>query len=168
MVIKTEETGGTRLELYPNRSASWKQVKLLMWVFASVCLCIAFSWAFVGAWLILPFAGLEVGLLIFVMYYVTQMTHRKEVVHITESHILVQSGIKAPTLSWTLNKDATKVLIMEVQHPEDPACVHLVDDSQRLELGRYLNIDDKKIMIDELKSLGLPIKNIKKNIQLII
>ena len=165
MVIKKEQPDGIHLVLYPNRSASWQQVKWLMMLFGFVCFGIALAWTYVGAWLVLPFAGLEVGLLVFVMYYVTQMTHRKELVVVQEERIRVQSGIKTPTLSWDLDKGSTKVLLMEVRHPEDPVCVHLIDDKQRLELGRYLNLEDKELMIDELKALGLQVKNVKRPVQ---
>ncbi|MEL7289923.1 MAG: DUF2244 domain-containing protein, partial [Pseudomonadota bacterium] len=52
-----------QLHLSPNRSATWQQTKHLIAAFALFISSIAIAWSLAGAWVILPFAGLEVGLL---------------------------------------------------------------------------------------------------------
>ena len=161
MITKQQLQDGYQLTLVPNRSASWLQVKKLLWIIAAFCFVIAIGWAFVGAWLILPFAGIEVGLLIFIMHRVSRFTLRKEVIVFASDKIFVSSGIDKPTLSWTIDRATARVLLMEVRHPEDPTCIHLADDLNRVELGKHLNFDDKVHLLRELKSADLNVKKIK-------
>ena len=46
--------------MYPNRSASWQSVKRFLWVISIFAFTIAFTFAFYGLWMVLPFAGLEI------------------------------------------------------------------------------------------------------------
>ena len=49
-----------RILLRPNQSTDWKMSLLFIFVIAFTCLAIGIGFAFAGATMILPFAGLEV------------------------------------------------------------------------------------------------------------
>lgn len=78
-----------QLHLSPNRSATWQQTKYLIAVFALFISTIAIAWAIVGAWVILPFAGAEVGLLAFIMYMVSKATYQWQTLLISQQSITV-------------------------------------------------------------------------------
>lgn len=161
MINKQQYNDSVELELVPNRSASSGQLKLILVAVGFICLLIAVMWSFLGAWLILPFAGLEVFLLVWLARKVFRRSFRKEKILATPRQLTITSGYGVAMQHWLFNKEGARVLMFEMRHPEDPICIHLVDDMQRIELGRYLNYDDKHALIDELKQLNLPIKKVK-------
>ena len=78
MINKQQYADSVELELVPNRSASSGQLKLILVAVGFICLLIAVMWSFLGAWLILPFAGLEVFLLVWLARKVFRRSFRKE------------------------------------------------------------------------------------------
>ena len=67
------------LTLQPNRSANWQQNKIIIMVMAAFVMSIAIAWSAVGVWIVLPFAGFEVGLLAFLMHRVSYSTYQKQI-----------------------------------------------------------------------------------------
>ena len=161
MITKRLYDDSVEFELLPNRSASLRQIKLTLFAIGLVCLFIALVWSVLGAWLILPFAGLEVFLLVWLTRKVFRNSFRKEKILATHKQLLISSGYAAATQRWLFEKDTVRVLLFEMRHPEDPICIHLVDDEQRIELGKYLNFEDKNRLIEELKLLRLSVKKVK-------
>lgn len=166
MVIKKETNGRVVLLLYPNRSASWKQIKYLFIFISSFCLLLAFIWGWLGIWLILPFASLELMFLFIFMHHSLRSSYRKEMLVLTVHSIKVSSGLNSPELKWRFNKESCEVLILEMRHPDDPYCIYLQDDENKIELGRYLNTDDKSHLIEELKVQNVSCRLIKSPITL--
>lgn len=161
MIHKTLFDDSIEIEMVPNRSASSLQIRLTLLAIGFVCLFIAVVWSFLGAWLILPFAGLEVFLLVWLTRKVFKKSFRKEKILATHTQLIVTSGYAMSIQRWQFEREVARVLLFEMRHPEDPICIHLVDDSQRIELGKYLNFEDKNLLIDELRTLRLPIKKVK-------
>lgn len=58
-----ESTGAFVFQSRPNHSLSRSQERLAFWSLAALCFTSAIGFALLGFWLILPFAGLEIGLL---------------------------------------------------------------------------------------------------------
>ncbi len=141
-----------QLHLTPNRSATWQQTKYLIAAFALFISTIAIAWAYVGAWVILPFAGIEVGLLALVMYLVSKATYRWETVLISAQAIYVSSSNGAnlcfprPETSLFYQKDLSlkRVSRLILQTP-----------LQQFEVGAFLNSEDKKRVQDNLKQAGV-------------
>jgi len=63
------------LTLQANRSANWRQNKIIIIVMPAFVMIISMAWSVMGAWVILPFAGFEVGLLAFLIYRVSYSTY---------------------------------------------------------------------------------------------
>jgi len=58
-----ESAGAFVFESRPNHSLTRPQERLVFWSLAALCFATASGFALLGYWLILPFAGLEIGLL---------------------------------------------------------------------------------------------------------
>jgi len=58
-----ESAGAFVFESRPNQSLTRPQERLVFWSLAALCFATASGFALLGYWLILPFAGLEIGLL---------------------------------------------------------------------------------------------------------
>ncbi|AXT39838.1 DUF2244 domain-containing protein [Alteromonas sp. BL110] len=141
-----------QLHLSPNRSATWRQTKYLIMVFALFIGLIAIAWSIVGAWVILPFAGLEVGLLALVMYLVSKATYRWETILVMDDRILISCSngtslcFPRPDTSLFYQKDTSlkRISRLILQTPV-----------QQFELGAFLNSEDKKQVHDSLHKAGV-------------
>ena len=58
-----ESAGAFVFQSRPNRSLTRPQERLVFWSLAALCFATASGFAWLGFWLILPFAGLEIGVL---------------------------------------------------------------------------------------------------------
>ena len=66
--VNTEDCEGVSAGAFvfqsrPNHSLTHSQQRVVFWSLAAVCLATSSGFALLGYWLILPFAGLEIGLL---------------------------------------------------------------------------------------------------------
>jgi uncharacterized membrane protein len=165
MVVVETNNGYPQLILTPNRSANWVQTKHLLYVLAGTSLGIATAWSFLGAWVILPFAGFEVGLLAFLMHRVCFATYQQQVIRLQNNDVFIQLGVYKPARGWRLNKACTRVIVTEPQHPDDPIGLSIKDDQYTVELGAFLSVDDKQYLLDELKLCGLETINYGKTVQ---
>tara|TARA_Y200000002_G_C22634807_1_gene644154 strand:- start:862 stop:1344 length:483 start_codon:yes stop_codon:yes gene_type:complete len=143
-----------QLHLSPNRSATWQQTKFLMASFGLFISSIAIAWAFAGAWVILPFAGIEVGLLTLIMYLVSKATYQWQTVLISPQTIFVQCSNGA-YLRFPRH-DTSLYFFKDTEKKRLPRLV-LQTHLQQFELGAFLNADDKQRVHDSLKTTGIMI-----------
>ncbi|WP_166423298.1 DUF2244 domain-containing protein [Paraglaciecola sp. 20A4] len=145
------------LTLSPNRSANWAQTKLLVSIVASLVLIISIAWAFIGAWFVLPFAGIEVGLLWFISYRVSLYTYQQQVITITDASIKLQSGTYRPQKDWVFDRNYTHVALIEAQGSFDCIQMSLIDDTRRVVFGEFLNQADRIIALKYIKALPVTV-----------
>ena len=81
-----------RIVLQPNRSISWRANRIFLLLIALITILIASAFALLGAWLILPFAGIEILLLASLLWYVYTIHTRQEVVHFSTAEVMVEKG----------------------------------------------------------------------------
>ena len=63
----------------PNRAVSWRTNQIFLLLIGSLSALIAGGFALLGAWMILPFAGVEILLLVSLLWYVNTIHSRQEV-----------------------------------------------------------------------------------------
>lgn len=81
-IESNKETNTHRILLRPNQSTSWRVSLIFIGFIAITCLSIGIAFAFLGATLILPFAGLEVILVTVCVYLVfTQRLQTRSYYH---------------------------------------------------------------------------------------
>ena len=157
--INQQSSLNTVITLLPNRSASWANTKFLMAAMACFVMAISIAWAFVGAWLILPFAGFEVGLLAYIMYLVCHSTYRTEIIEISSDALEIHRG-KLPLNkyreSYKFSLAEVQVDITETDNDWYLPDIRIVSDTQSLSIGSFLNLDDRKKLLSQLRKLGLP------------
>ena len=81
-----------RFVIQPNCSLSWKGALTCFRGIALVAFTIAAMFALKGAWLILPFAGLEIVLLGIALYVTACKSAEREVVLISGNVIRIERG----------------------------------------------------------------------------
>ncbi|MCV2885090.1 DUF2244 domain-containing protein [Aestuariibacter sp. AA17] len=155
MVKHTLTSKGDIIILSPNRSASWKQIKQFILIAWCIIAIIAVSWAMVGAWIVLPFAGLEMALLGYFMYRVSMGSYQQQVISIDQEKIVIESGITRPESRARLERDSAHLHITEANNTLDPATLTLKDHQQSVHIGTFLSKEDIEVTRQTLQSAGI-------------
>lgn len=147
----------TIITLTPNQSASWKETKTMITCMVILVMVIALGWTLSGAWIILPFAGLEVGLFAYFMYRVCKQGFAQQIITISDNLVLIESGIQRREVARTYNRNQLSFEVTETERdwhlPDIVVCL----DNYRLSIGEFLNQDDRMLLKDALKNAGLPL-----------
>jgi len=153
MVESNLDSTGTQgqIILCSNRSASWRTVKLVLWLVSTFAMIIALSFAFVGLWMVLPFAGLEVLALVGFMYWVALQCRRQQVIHIGRYQIVVEQGYQYPKKTWESELFFTRLVISTPPYRGHPRRLFLHSKQQQLEIGEFLNDEEKNRLIADLR-----------------
>lgn len=159
MVISNHDEHGTTITLLPNQSADWRQTRLFLFLICGTMLVVGLFWAVVGAWVVLPFSGLEAALVAWLLYRVSRDTYRRQVITLGTDHLRVQFGTHFPQRSWDFDRHEARLAVTEPAHHLDGPLLQLYDARHSLELGRFLNSEDKRAALASLKAAGLPARH---------
>ena len=157
MVSIEQDDGRTMILLQPNRSASWQQTRHFLYLLGGITLLVGVVWSLAGAWVVLPFAGLEVMVLTYVMCRVSYLTYQSQVIVIDKHQVLVEQGVDAPTQRWQFQRPDVHINVIEANNPIDCMVLSLVQSERELIIGGFLNQDDLKLARQALTQSGLPI-----------
>jgi len=152
MVYRQE---GGRVEVIiaePNRSASWETNK---WVLAAMCVlsgAIALGFAALGAWPILPFAGLEMLALGSALYYVCWKLRYRHVITLDDRSIHIQKGHYYPRQEWRFEVADAALSVTPERHPWDSPDISLFCDGEQVSLGEFLNREDSLHLLKLLRT----------------
>lgn len=157
MVVTKQNKDNTVITLTPNRSATWQQTKWVIVIMVCFVMIIAIAWSFVGAWVVLPFAGLEVGLFAFLMYKVSVFTYTNEVINISNNSVEIESGYKKRRHKQTFPRNSLDIYYSETENNWDlPKVAFCSNDNKRI-VGEFLNLEDRKKLKTSLEDAGFTI-----------
>lgn len=142
--------GDRRVVLRPNIAVNWRQTLLVYGIVAASCLGVAIVFGVIGFWPVLPFAGLEVGLLGWALYTSAQRADECEVVHIHGGRIEIQKGRRGPEQRWTLDLYWTEVALEPARHRWYAGRLLLRSRGKAIELGRFLQDDERAALARQL------------------
>ena len=157
MVELVRHPRATTIVLRPNRSATWRQNKILLLCLAVFVVIIAVSWAIAGAWVVLPFAGLEVSLLAFLMYRVSYNTYQKQVITINSNIITIEQGVYKAETQVTLPTEETHLSVKEAETEFDITKLALTVKNKSVAIGQFLNQKDTREAQTKLQQAGLTV-----------
>ena len=146
-----EETRATVLVLRPNNSLTWRLNLVLLLVIAAVSMAIALSFLIAGAWVILPFSVIELTLLALCIHYVAKQCARQEVITISEYEVIVEMGIRKPTKKACFRRIWSKFFVRPGKRTQDPEKVVIRSHGDELEIGEFLNKEDKADLVRILR-----------------
>ena len=136
--------------LSPNSSARWQTTKIFLFIVSFFSLTIAVSFALVGLWMVLPFAGLEVLALLLVMYRVARKCYRKEVIYLSQNKVRVERGISKPQLTWESELFWTRLIVPKATHGWHSPKIILRGRNQQIEVGSFLLEQEKHELVKQL------------------
>lgn len=145
------------LTLQPNRSANWQQNKIIIMVMTAFVMIIATAWSVAGVWIILPFAGLEVGLLAFLTYRVSYSSYQKQIITIDDDTLTFHAGVYYPKCYLSFNKNKITVKTVEPKNEFEQTHISLFDEHQSITIGQFLNQGDRETTLAHFKKAKLHI-----------
>ncbi len=151
MVYKQENGEGDMIVAEPNRSATWETNKIVLILMCCVSGAIAIGFTLLGAWPILPFAGLEMMALGSALYYVCWKLRYRHVITLEQDVVRIQKGHYYPKKEWEIAKDEAKLSIVPESHPWDGPAITLYSKGEEISLGEFLNRDDTLELLSHLK-----------------
>lgn len=110
-----------------------------------------------GAWMVLPFAGLEVILVGVGMYYVSWKLNFKQILMIENESLVLQKGVYFPKQEWRWQRSNTKLINVPSNYRMSPPSLWLSHINQHVEIGEFLNLDEKKELRNQLQKLNFTV-----------
>ena len=140
----------TRLIVQGNCSMSWHAN---LWLAASlgvVCIGIAVALATFGLWLVIPFAGAEILLIVACLYLTLRRLSRKEVITVGDEAVRLEWGYTRPDVTVALPRRWARLRFRDSDNPFDTGDLSLGAHGRSYALGRCLNKEEKKTLHAEL------------------
>jgi len=95
-----ERSGNGHIILRPNLSASWRTNLIIISLISVVCIGIAAFFLSIGAYLVLPFAGMEILVLSVITYIFYRDHNHQEVITFTDQKVIIEKGRIKPKNDW--------------------------------------------------------------------
>ena len=149
--IEEKSNSNYLITLSPNSSLTGIYRIIFLASISFICVGIATVFYFFGAYLILPFAGIEIAILLIAFYLSFKWSSRKELIYISQEVVKIEKGIHKAEYLWEefrtftsfqIEKDANKSLRLSFRSKGDDVIV-----------GDFLNEDDKNILINEIRNI---------------
>lgn len=152
MVAKQENVGShiCQFVIRPNCSLSWRSTVWLLAGFAALIGCIATGFAFLGAWMILPFAGLEVAVLYIALYICAQRNSRCEVIAVGRDSVTVTRGRREPDEGHEFQRAWARVVHEHPVHHWYPSRLLIRSHGREVEVGNCLTEEERKQLACQL------------------
>jgi len=161
-MIEYRELGKqNQIILTPNKSMTWETNKKILICMFAVSMIIAAGFVSIGAWVVLPFAGLEITLVGLAMYYVCWKLNFKHVITIEAESFLLQKGIYFPKQEWQWQLTQVQLIKRPSNYRMSAPTLFLKHLNEVVEIGDFLNLKEKKQLQACLQKYHIPIKTIK-------
>ena len=152
-IQSNKENNFHRILIRPNQSISWKSGLVFVLVIAFTCLSIGLGFAYVGATLILPFAGLEVIFVGICTYLVLNKTSQQEVITLSKDKLIIEKGAYRLKKEWEYFRLWSYITVERPQHPWYPAHIVVTSKGERVPLGDFLTEEEKEELVSSLESI---------------
>ena len=142
-----------RITLTPNKSLSWKSNIFFILAISVTCGVIGIAFYIAGAFLILPFAGLEIILVGTCVYLVVQRSYKQEIITLTPEKLKIEKGISKPNQFWEYFRIWAFVVVEKPKHPWYPAHIVITSKGERVPIGDFLTEKEKLDLVDKLRNI---------------
>ncbi len=137
-------------QIQPNCALSAKALFIIYSAIFSVSLTIALFFIYLGAWIVLPFAGLEMLALGLAFYYLSRCSKHWEVLNL-EEHQLVCSYWVGKGLSQQQFPRCWAKLLFTPAKGLHPSRLSISYQGQWFEIARWLTDEEKQFLADKLR-----------------
>ena len=144
-MFKVETKGDTlSIDLAPNKSSSINENLVFFGFLSLICLTFGIGFFFIGATMILPFAGLEVLALILIIRINRKWLNQKQALHLDKLYVKIEKDDKKMIFDRFLSK-------FLVEENNSKKVLYLKSNNEKIEIGSFLNEEEKEELINLLK-----------------
>ena len=147
------DTGSGYIVLKPNNSATWRFNMMVVASLAIIAVLISTFFMLQGAWLIAPFSGLEVLVLLGCLYLCARSNIQTEVIKFSPDKVTIEQGRTFAEKSWEYHRSWAKIFVRKARLEGYPDQVVIRSHGRELELGSFLNKDDKVQLVRKLRKI---------------
>ena len=149
-VEQAEQDGDWQFVIRPNCSLGWRGAKRYLALQSVVVLLAAAPMAWMGGWLVLPFAGAELAALTAAFYWVLLRSHRIEVVSLQGDRVRIERGRRGPEERTEFPRAWAQVVLRRGGAEYDKAHLAIRAHGRETEVGADLTSDEKARLAEEL------------------
>lgn len=144
-MFKAETKGDSlSIDLAPNKSSSINENLVFFGFLSLICLTFGIGFFFIGATMILPFAGIEVLALILILRINRKWLNQKQALHLDKLYVKIEKDDKKIIFDRYLSK-------FLVEENNSKKVLYLKSSNEKIEIGSFLNEEEKEELIDLLK-----------------
>ena len=151
VLIEKIKNSNYLISLSPNSSLVGVYRIIFLASITFVCGGIAITFYFVGASLILPFAGIELTVLFIAFYLSFKWSSKKEKIYISQETVKIEKGINKAEYLWEEFRTFTS---FQIKKEKDKTLrLRFKSKGQDVYFGDFLNEDDKNLLKDSIKDI---------------
>jgi len=139
-----------RFLIRPNCSLPWRETVRFYLCVLSVSLGIALAFAWMGAWLVLPFAGLEMLVLGIALYSVARRAAKWQEISIHGEHIYVIEHAPKGLHEQSFQRAWARVVHEGAAIRGHPSKLIIRSHGRSVEIGNCLNEQEKNYLAEQL------------------
>ena len=149
MLLSDIDPNSYSVTFKPNCCLTAESKRKVVLLLTVIPCCIAIGFAMLGAWLVLPFVGLEIFALGFAFYYVNSHESDYECISIDGNSLVVERGNSQHVSQHELNPYWVTVQRRELANGE--LQLYLLSHGKSIEVGRYLTRKQREVLADQLQ-----------------
>ena len=144
-MFKAEIKGDSvSVDLAQNKSSSINENLVFFGFLSLICLTFGIGFFFIGATMILPFAGLEVLALILILRINRKWLNQKQALHLDKLYVKIEKDDKKMIFDRFISK-------FLVEQNNSKKVLYLKSNDEKIEIGSFLNEEEKEELINLLK-----------------
>jgi uncharacterized membrane protein len=141
------------LELSPRCSLTPKTARIFIGLVAAPTFAIAFFFTSQGFWPVLPFAGLEIGLLAWAVRASMRSGLERETITVTQDSVIVRHSDRRGVQSAVFPRHWSRVTLHAPLAALHPHRLILESHGRACEVGRFLTEDERRSLAVRLQQL---------------
>lgn len=142
-----------RIELAPNCSLTPSGARLFVGSLAAVTFTVAGFFALQGFWPVLPFAGLEIGLLAWAVSASMRRGSEREVIVVSDDEVVVERRAPSGSRRTVFPRHWARVTLRGPQRAQHPSRLTIESHGRACEVGRFLTEDERLRLASRLERL---------------
>ena len=149
IIADVDSYNSFRVTFKPNSALTANNKIKVVVSLAMIPMLIGIGFSLIGAWLVLPFVGLEILALALAFYYINNHEADYESICIDSASLVVERCMAQQVSQDVINPYWVKVL----QHklPNGELHLYLQSHGKEIEVGRYLTREQRELLAKQLK-----------------
>lgn len=142
-----------RFELAPNCSLTPRGARLFVGSLAAVTFAAAGCFALQGFWPVLPFAGLEIGLLAWAVRASMRRGSERELIVVSDEQVVVERRVPSGSRRTVFPRHWARVTLRGPLKAPHPSRLTIESHGRACEVGRFLTEDERRRLAARLEPL---------------